>query len=186
MEINQIAATGRGTDMTTQQRVDELRAMLAEAEQELAAQREQERIAALHIRIADAVTADDSAFVSDAPRFTGEKGYVLPFGREYSKWNVTDVENHPFGQAWLTGMMGLICKRIDVPRNRPSRVIFASGSQPAADDRVGNSFIARHDQTNAFLGEYEVVGIVVYGTNGNVVRIVGEVPSAKLSLNTYK
>ena len=88
------------------------------------------------------------------PNYTGTRPYILPFGREYGKWSAYDVEHHPFGRMWLAEMHALVCKRTDVPRQNPSRIIFSSGQPLSHDDRIGSQFTARHDQTGAKLGEY--------------------------------
>lgn len=115
--------------------------------------------------------------------------YILPFGRDYGRWNPRDVNNAAFGKSWLSNMVALICLREDQPRTRPSRLIFSSlsGSEEVPErDRIGQRFTARHDQTNALLGVYRIVGIVRYDSEGKILKIVGDVPNVKLSQNTYK
>jgi len=116
----------------------------------------------------------------------GKRPAILPFGREYAKWSVYDVENHHFGQKWLGNMYAIICRRLDESRTRPTRLIWSSGLPPSEKDRIGLSFDAHHDQTGKKLGEYEIVGIVVYDPDGFVGRVIGDVPSVKLSQSTYK
>jgi hypothetical protein len=115
-----------------------------------------------------------------------ERPYILPFGKDYPKWNPRDVENAAFGKGWLAHMSVLMCKRTDVLRTKPSRMIFTSGVELPDRDKIGQRFLARHDQTGAKLGEYEIVGILQYNQDGDVWRIVGEVPDEKFSQNTYK
>jgi hypothetical protein len=114
--------------------------------------------------------------------------YILPFGREYGRWNPRDVANAAFGQNWLKDMVALVCLREDQPRTRPSRVIFSHNPGELSErDKIGQRFTARHDQTNALLGEYRIVGIVRYSSeDGSVEKIVGDVPNVKLTQNTYK
>lgn len=151
--------------------------------------REREQAAAAERQVARTQRSSPTgpAFFAEEKRYTGERPYVLPFGREYGKWNPRDVENHPFGQSWLGGTLALICQRTDENRSFPTRLIHTSGGPvPSPDDRIGLSFTARHDQTGAKLGVYEIVGIVVYAPDGSVARLVGDVPDRKYSLNTYK
>lgn len=116
-----------------------------------------------------------------------ERDYILPFGREYGKWNPRDVENAAFGKRWLSGMYAIICLRLDEARSRPSRLIFSHGNPLREEqDKIGQRFMAKHDQTGAFLGEYRIVGIVAWNADGDVLRIVGDVPDVKYSQNTYK
>lgn len=112
--------------------------------------------------------------------------YVLPFGRDFGRWSPFDVENAAFGKSWLGNSTALIVKRRDQSRTKPSRLIFTSGVLLRDSDKIGNVFVARHDQTNAILGVYEIVGLVFYSPEGNVARSVGETPDVKLSQNTYK
>lgn len=114
--------------------------------------------------------------------------YVLPFGKGYPKWSPFDVDNAAFGKSWLAGDTVLVCKRYDQHRTRPSRVIFTSESihKLSNRDKIGQRFTARHDQTGARLGEYEIVGLVGYDADGEVEVVVGDVPDVKYSVNTYK
>ena len=131
--------------------------------------------------------ASDYDFYIGAPKYGDERPYVLPFGKSTPRWNVDDVENFTFGKDWLGHAIGIVCQRTDVDRTRPSRLIFTSGSgMPADSDKIGNVFLARHDQTGAKLGVYEIVGLVFWDTDGNPLRKVGNVPDVKYALNTYK
>lgn len=131
-------------------------------------------------------TAEDVEFAAKSP--TGNvRPYILPFGREHGKWNPRDVENAAFGKSWLSGMYAIICLRTDQARSRPSRLIFSHGNPLREEqDKIGNYFMAKHDQTGAFLGEYRIVGIVAWNADGDVLRVVGDVPDVKYSQNTYK
>lgn len=176
------------TDISTlEQNVRTAQAALDAAKAEVEQERKLERMARQAAAVLAVTEADDSDFVAKDPtsRYS-ERPYVLPFGREYGRWNPRDVENAAFGKSWLAGSTALICKRIDEARTRPSRLIFTSGTLLHDSDKIGNVFTARHDQTNAKLGVYEIVGLVFYGPTGDVARIVGDVPDAKLSQNTYK
>lgn len=176
----------------TEQTIQELEAQVREAQAALVAAREtaaQARTAARAIQLTDATTriikAGEDEFFATFPDHD-VRPYILPFGREYGKWNPKDVDNAAFGKGWLAGMFAMICKRTDQVRTRPSRLIFSSGSFPAESDKIGQEFTARHDQTGAFLGEYQIVGLVMYDQEGNVARVVGDVPDVKYSQNTYK
>ena len=62
-----------------------------------------------------------------------------------------------------------------------------SGGGGGNDDwDIGNTWTCRHDQTGAKLGDYTVVGVVLYDGEGNVARVIGEVPSAKLAGAVFK
>lgn len=122
--------------------------------------------------------------------------YILPFGKEYPMWNVLDVENHPFGKSWLEGTAALVCYREDEKRSRPSRIIFTSvgmddergiPNEVSERDKIGQRFEARHDQTNGRLGRYKIVGVVLYGKDGDVFQTEGDVADQfKLRMATYK
>lgn len=133
-----------------------------------------------------ATSGDDDMYYDRNYPYLGDRYGILPFGREYAKWSPYHVEKHPFGREWLGDSMALICKRTDVDRQHPSRIIHSHGLPPRVDDRIGVSFTAHHDQTGRKLGVYEVVGIVVYDPSGGVGRVVGDVPFRKMALNTYK
>lgn len=168
-------------------------AALAAAKREADEARRVEYAARMQARQDAANALPDSAYFLDEPMpYTGRysvhdsRPYVLPFGREYGKWNPMDVDNAAFGKSWLANSQALICTRLDQPRSKPSRLIFTSGVGPSKSDLIGTVFEARHDQTGSRLGDYRIVGIVEYDTEGNVSRILGEVPDVKLSQNTYK
>lgn len=163
-----------------QSMLDERKGELAAARQDLYRRRQSER----DTRIAEAT---DEMFYAENPTHD-VRGYVLPFGREYGKWSPWDVDNAPFGKSWLGGMYGIICLRTDEARTRPSRLIFSSGSplDRSEFDKIDQRFTARHDQTNAKLGEYTIVGLVIWDADGDVLRVVGDVPDVKYSQNTYK
>ena len=117
--------------------------------------------------------------------------YILPFGKGYGKFNphsVEDAANHEFGQGWLAGMTAIICQRIDVEREGPSRLIWTAGHVMPGNDRdlIGSEFTARHDQTGALLGMYRIVGLALYDRKGVLAVAVGNVPDRKFSQSTYK
>jgi hypothetical protein len=122
----------------------------------------------------------------DAP--TDTRPYVLPFGREYARFNPlddADRENHEFGPTWTAGSTAIICKKDE--RTRPTRLIWSSGYDLRGEsDKIGRRFRAKHDQTNASLGTYEIVGLAFFGPDGKLCRTVGDVPSIKFAQSTYK
>lgn len=140
--------------------------------------------------------AGREVYYTDGPEFHADRSYVLPFGPP--RWNpldtasfadksVTWFSHRTEPRDWLGGMVGIVCMRRDQERQKPSRLIFTYGQPPSATDRIGVRFTARHDQTGAKLGEYEIVGLVVYSPIGEVGRVEGDVPAtASLAVNTYK
>lgn len=195
-------SSGRKIDMTA---ITEARSNLAEAQEALdaaksvyeAAQKVErdatriEQLARYEQSYQNAISVPDSAYMLDTPdditaAYGDVRPYVLPFGREYGKWNPMDVDNAAFGKDWLGNTTAIICQRLDEARTRPSRLIFTSGVGPCESDKIGQVFTARHNQTNAELGVYQIVGLVIYDPSGDVARIVGDVPNIKYSQNTYK
>jgi hypothetical protein len=159
---------------TTTTRIAELRQELATLE----AQELEEKAAALR-------ALPDADLIDPDPKYRGSADYILPFGREYRKWNPLDPAAHPFGKEWLAGGSTILCQRTDEARDFATRAVHTSGAV-SEDFRVGNTWTFRHDQTNGRLGTYKVVGIVMYGPDGEVARTAGVVTTRKLSLNTFK
>jgi hypothetical protein len=116
--------------------------------------------------------------------------YILPYGREYSKWNPMDPTSHCFGRDYMAGMIAVVLKRIDQPRKAAAtRVIVGAGSEVYNDWKIGNVWRIRHDQTGAALGTYEVVGEVTYARNEDgdaAVRDAIGVTDMKLSVACFK
>jgi hypothetical protein len=134
----------------------------------------------------------DEAFVDDDPGFDF-RPYVLPFGQGYKKFNPHDDDdraNHDFGSNWTRNMTAIICKKDE--RDEATRLIWTSGYPVSADsdrvssDAIGNRFEARHDQTNARLGIYQIVGLAVFGPDAKLARVIGNVPNRKFNQSTYK
>jgi hypothetical protein len=159
--------------------VENTRAALRDAEHQLSLRR-------LRDNAATARDAGISELIDPDPAYRGEADYILPFGKDYAKWDPFDVDGHPFGKDWLAGMYALICTRTDVPRTHPSRIVHGSGSLPGDRWRIGNTWTFRRDQTGAKLGVYKVVGIVIYDEHGDVLRAAGKADNRKLSLATFK
>lgn len=141
-------------------------------------------------------TALESEFHTQPGQDTGDhvRPYILPFSNA-GRWDPWDVHNAHFGKDWLRGMYGIVCFREDEQRTRPSRLIFSHGSplpnkregKIYGADLIGVRFEARHDQTNARLGDYKIVGLIMYDSfSGDVLRAVGDVPNIKLAQSTYK
>lgn len=112
--------------------------------------------------------------------------YILPLGVGYAKVNVLDPDSFPFdGRGWVANGTVYIMSKPE--RTRPTRAFISSGlSTDQGDWAIGNVWECRHDQTGANLGTYTVVGIVQYGTDGQVIRTEGEVPTTKLSASVFK
>ena len=177
---------------TTQERITRLtdtvrsaEAELAAAQEELATERRNERTRRMEDRLSNIRFQLDADFRTDNPDSQPERA-VLPFGNDYGKWNPRDVDSHPFGKSWLAGGTAIICRRFDQNRTRPTRLVHTAGLVSGGSDGIGSVFMARHDQTGGKLGVYEIVGLVLYDTDGNVFRIVGDVPNVKFALSTYK
>lgn len=174
--------------------IERLRTEVRDAENELASKREELAILEREERrrAQDAVTlrtlgADRNEFYLPEPAYLGERA-VLPFGNTVTpnKLSVYDTESHPFGKSWLAHTAALVVLRTDQNRTRPTRLVYTAGTRIDRGDRIGATFTARHDQTGSKLGVYRIVGIVIYDGDGNVARVVGDVPETKLALSTYK
>lgn len=124
-------------------------------------------------------TSEDLAKVHEA-------GYILPLGKDYSKVNVLASDTFPFGgRKWMENATVYVMSKPE--RTRPTRAfVGSSGTNEHGEWAIGNVWKCYHDQTGANLGTYTVVGIVQYGTQGQVIKVVGEVPTTKLSLSVFK
>lgn len=117
--------------------------------------------------------------------YQGEAPYILPLGRDEKKIVVTDPKTYPFGGSeWLKDSTAYVLQRRDKERTRPTRIVIGSG----VDEKwfIGNTWDCRHDQTNAYLGLYEVVGIVLFGSDGKVKLTCGHLPSTPLAGAVFK
>lgn len=104
-----------------------------------------------------------------------EAPYILPTGSKINPSNPKGAEYYDEGQV------AFIMRRLDKPRTRPTRV-FTSFGGLGEEWAIGTKHSCRHDQTNAFLGDYEVVGTVVFKTGEKQ----GDVPNLKMSHAVFK
>ena len=130
-----------------------------------------------------------TATATNTPHYTanfpGYANYVLPYGRDFAKWNPMEPAAHAFGPNYMRSRYALVLKRIDKPgKALANRIIVGYGT---IDDnwKIGNVWNIRHDQTNAFLGQYEVVGEVTYTDDAEVATATG-VTDIKLATATFK
>jgi len=173
------------TDILAQQ-VRDARERLAEAEAKYEKARQSQYEERLRQKVSDALADDGSLFYDPEPCYRGEAPYILPLGRNYGKCNPLKPDTFPFGGSdWLKGDSVFVLERLDKSRNGPSRIVIGSG-YGYASWRIGNEWTCRHDQTGAKLGEYRVVGIVVYDEQGQVARVEGNVPDKALSAAVFK
>lgn len=117
-----------------------------------------------------------------------EAHYVLPYGRDYAKWNPLEPEAHPFGPDYMRDMSAMVLKRIDKPRKaEATRVVVGYGSIDP-EWTIGNVWRLWHNQTNALLGVYEVVGEVTYaeGPDGAMVTSAKGVTDMRLHVSCFK
>jgi len=99
--------------------------------------------------------------------------FVLPTGEQMNP-------SHPEGAVYFDkDQVVYVMRRLDVPRTRPSRVITSFGR---ISNDIGDKVSIFHDQTGAFLGDYELVGIREY-TSG---RTQGEVPDRLIPHSVFK
>ena len=110
----------------------------------------------------------------------GYAAAILPLSEQF---NATDPTTIEFGQDWLAEGVVYVMKKAS--RTRPTRVLISSGS--LGDSwYIGSHQDLRHDQTMAFLGRYEIVGIVWYDDTGAVAATFGEVPNRKIAAAVFK
>lgn len=169
------------------ERVKEAEAVLKEAEAEAEALRKAEYDERIAKEFEELMATPDEDFYAKEPGFD-ERPYILPFGRDFAKFNPLDDADrvdHEFGSTWTAHSTAIICKKDE--RTRPTRLIWTSGwTLRHESDKIGQRFKARHDQTGGSLGIYEIVGLAFYGPDGSLARYVGDVPSIKFAQSTYK
>ena len=99
--------------------------------------------------------------------------FVLPTGEQMNP-------RHPEGAVYFGfGQSAYVLRRLDIIRTRPTRVITTYGP---TDTAVGSRVSIFHDQTGAFLGDYQVVGTHNFSTG----EIVGEVPDRMIKQSVFK
>lgn len=100
--------------------------------------------------------------------------YLLP-----TKCTMNPV--HPEDAEYFDeGQVAYVMQRTDKPRTRPTEVATSFG--PFDPDALGREVEVRHDQTNAYLGTYTVVGVTDFRTG----HYVGLVPDRKLNHRVFK
>lgn len=98
--------------------------------------------------------------------------YVLPTGT-----SINPARNE--GEYASEGTMLLVLFKVDDSRTRPTRVVSTYGGE--GHHHLGQEAVCFHDQTNARLGHYRVVGI--RHADG---RTEGEVPDRKIKHSVFK
>lgn len=116
----------------------------------------------------------DASFFATDPKWASRDAIVLPTGE---KGRIAEL---PYADA---GDWAYIMSKPE--RTRPTRAFLSCGDMGDAWN-IGNTHTARHDQTGARLGDYTVVGIVIYGRDGQVLRTVGEVPTTMIAVSVFK
>jgi len=99
--------------------------------------------------------------------------FVLPTGEQMNP-------RHPEGAVYFGfGQSAYVLRRQDILRTRPTRVITTYGD---TDTAVGEYVSIFHDQTGAFLGDYQIVGTHNFSTG----EIVGDVPDRMIKQSVFK
>jgi len=99
--------------------------------------------------------------------------FVLPTGEQMNPM-------HPEGATYYgKDQVVYVMRRLDVPRTRPSRIITSYGSLHYP---LGFRASVYHDQTGAFLGDYELVGTRDFSTGESQ----GEVPNRLIPQSVFK
>lgn len=99
--------------------------------------------------------------------------YVLPTGE---KMNPASPSSAIYYDAKQTAF---VLFKLNDDRVFPTRVVTTFGD--ASLHRIGDVWHIRHDQTNAFLGTYQIVGIHEFGRS-----VKGWVPDRKISHSVFK
>jgi hypothetical protein len=101
-------------------------------------------------------------------------GYILPL----------DAFQNPDAPEYAgDGSVGYVFKKEQ--RGRPTRLVLSSGEMGSAWD-IGTVHRLEHDQTQATLGTYTVVGIIHYDEDGLAMYDEGEVPDRKIATAVFK
>lgn len=160
------------------------REALKAAEAEYNAAVEVERDVRYAYKMNEIQSAPESAFHSDIPNYTRDT-YIAVWDKS-DKMNALDPQTCQFGPEWLAGSTAVLYKRQDQARTRPTRIAVTSGQSVGGENTIGNITNLRDDQTQASKGYYQIVGLVFYGKDGEVIRAVGDVPNHKLSTASFK
>lgn len=99
--------------------------------------------------------------------------YVLPTGEKINPANPAGATYYDKDQT------AFVLFKMDDDRVFPTRVVTTFGGP--GGHRIGDTWVIRHDQTNAYLGTYQVVGIHDFG-----VSVEGWVPDRKISHAVFK
>jgi hypothetical protein len=84
------------------------------------------------------------------------------------------------GEFYDPRQVAFVLFKMNENRTRPTRVVTSFGGYDAS--QVGDVWELRHDQTDAYLGDYKVVGIVDFTTGAKH----GEVPNRPIKLAVAK
>ena len=117
--------------------------------------------------------------------YPGNAPYVLPYGRDYAKWNPMEPEAHAFGPQTMAGSSAIILKRIDKPGKAPASRVIVTYGEIDNEWKIGNVWNIYHNITRKFLGQYEVVGEVTYTEDAQVATAEG-VTDMNLPTATFK
>ncbi len=100
---------------------------------------------------------------------------ALPVGESLNPVN-PDRTHYAFGQ----GLVGYILWKVNETRTRPTRILTGYGTIPewTIDTRIH----LHHDQTNAYMGEYRIAGVVDFDT----METAGDVPDIKIKWQVLK
>jgi len=102
--------------------------------------------------------------------------FILPTGEQLNPSN-------PEGAVYYSPDQSVfVLRRLDVQRTRPSRVVTGYGRADSYGVSVGDRVSVFHDQTGAFLGDYELVGTRDFSTG----QSVGEVPNRLIPHSVFK
>lgn len=100
---------------------------------------------------------------------------ILPTGESINPAN-------PDKAHWLYSddLTALVLFKTSEARTRPTRVATTFGGP--GDYRIGQKLHFQHDQTGAYFGEYEIVGIHHFASG----ETAGDVPDRKIKHSVFK
>jgi hypothetical protein len=104
--------------------------------------------------------------------------YILPTGSKMNPWHPEDADYYDHEQT------AIILFKLNDNRSRPTRLVtgFGHPNGPPSGWEIGQTWSLRHDQTNARLGDYVVVGWRSFSTS----EFEGDVPDIKMSHSVFK